>query len=145
MGVERRLHVRGKDGAPGRHRVRHRDKAAAWRNEAILMRMQAEGDAPEHVLRAGIDTADGAIAVFDGERKAALLEWRAHALMLRDRHAAFADQPLGAAADTAPERGEEAVIWAEGGQGDFIQVAFTGRCIPKRKSLCPCVSRFCRL
>ena len=43
---------------------------------------------------------------------------------------------------------EEEVLFPvliESGQGDLIQVAFTGRCIPKRKSLGPCVNRCCRL
>ena len=78
------------------HRLgRHREQA--------LMRMERE----HHAVRATrplLDPADRRIAVFDRERKRAAHEGRPHALKFARRHAALADQPLGAAADRAVER-----------------------------------------
>ena len=145
MRVQRGFHVGGQDRPPRRNTIRHRCQVAAGRDEAVLMGMQAEDDAPQHLVGAGIDAADGAVAVFYREREVAFLERCAHPLMLGSRHAAFEDQALGAAAETAPERRHQAVVPGGDGQRDLIQPAFTGRRIPKSKSLCPCVNGRCRL
>jgi hypothetical protein len=65
------------------------------------MRMQDEHVAAGQRRGTILDDARRAIAVFDGERKAAFLHWAAHALELGFADGSFEHQPLGSAADAA--------------------------------------------
>ena len=101
-GVERGLHVggehgaRGRDGRPARappHRPAHRTRSDADAARTPCVRS-----------RGRLERADRGVAVFHREREVARHERRAHALVLRRRHAPRGDQRFGAAADRAMTR-----------------------------------------
>ena len=105
--VQRGLHIRRERRASRWRRRRRRPQPVGRRDEAVLMRMQAEDRPAAPLRRALLDDADGAIAVFHREGKIPLLHRRAHARIFRRRHASFEDETFGAAADRAPLRGDE--------------------------------------
>ena len=65
------------------------------------MGMEAKDTAAGQFGRTILDDAGHRIAVFDGCRKLALLEWAAHSLPFALRHFPAKDQRLGAPADGA--------------------------------------------
>ena len=104
--VECRLHIGGEYGAGGGHVVRHLDQHGERRVEHVLVRMLADDALAHQIGRAGLDQADGAIAVFHRMRKIARLHRRAHALVFGGGNAALEDQAFGAAADAGGQHAD---------------------------------------
>ena len=73
---------------------------------------------------------DRAVAVFDGEGEFAFLRGATHAGVFAFGHAAFEDQPFGAAADAGKKRFDQHATAVRAG----AEFGLTGGCAPK--SLC---------
>jgi hypothetical protein len=104
--VERGLHISGERRAPGRNVFRDGPRHVERNDEAALMRKEAENRPSQPRRRPGLDPADRAIAIFDGEREFAFLKGRAHGFCLPSGNAPLEDEPLRAATDPAPQHGD---------------------------------------
>ena len=85
--VERGLHIGGQHRAERRHILRKHHGGARRDVERGLMRVKREDGLASQGIAAVLDPSDRGVAVFDGKRKIACHERRAHPLELAHRYA----------------------------------------------------------
>ena len=103
-----------------------------------LMREQREHRAASQVVGAVLDDADVQVAVLDGSGEVALLERRAHALVLARGNLAAEDDRLGAAADAGVDRAHEHLTGLRMPELRGAEGPATGRLHPECRRLRHC-------
>ena len=105
--VHRRLDRSGQHGTAGGDALRDDGDRRLGHHEGGLMREEGEhGTSPEAGV-AALDDADVQVAVLDRSGEVALLERRAHPLVLARGHLASEDERLGAPADARVQRPDQ--------------------------------------
>nr|WP_315855047.1 hypothetical protein [Chenggangzhangella methanolivorans] len=96
--------------APGRQAVRQEVEDGGRSDERLLVRMEAEDEAPDEIARTVLDPADRGVAVLHGSGKVALLPGRAHPEPLAFGHAAVEHEAFGAAAHPRKQRAHDSSV-----------------------------------
>ena len=133
--IEGGFHIGGERGAARRQMLRQESEPPDRRDEKILMRMEGENRPAEKRLGARLDTADGAVAVFDRERESSALKRCAHRIEFGGRHPSLENQPLGAAADPRPQRPDQSLLGFRFGQFGDLELGASRLDIPQGAGL----------